>query len=170
MRAGGIDAERVISASAEDAFEYLARLEHHWQLTDHRVAVLSLDHAPGAPDGSSFDRATVRMRGPLGIGRTAHTVVDAVEPPTSLRGHAILGDGTVARVSWSLADAGRSTRVRLAAEIESASALDRILLALGGRAWMQRMFASALDRLDAVLAEEGATAARAAGRSSGGRI
>jgi hypothetical protein len=171
MAAGGIEAERVITASPQEAFDYLARLDHHWQLTDRRVAVVSLDHAPGAPDGSSFDRGTVRMRGPLGIGRTAYTVVDAAEPPSSLRGHAVLGGGTLARVSWTLADAGHSTWVRLAAEIESASALDRILLALGGRVWMRRMFASVLDRLDAVL-EEGkeASAARAADGSSGGRI
>jgi hypothetical protein len=37
--------------------------------------------------------------------------------------------------------------VRLAADIEQAGPGDRVLLALGGRWWLQRRFASTLDHL-----------------------
>src|SRR4029453_8802813 len=39
------------------------------------------------------------------------------------------------------------TDVTLSAELEEATPLDRLLLALGGRAWLQRRFASVLGRL-----------------------
>ncbi len=50
-------------------------------------------------------------------------------------------------MSWDLRGQGGATLVRLAAQIESASRFDRLLLALGGRAWLDRRFASALAQL-----------------------
>ena len=55
-------------------------------------------------------------------------------------------------MSWFLGKRLNSTRVRLAAEIERASLLDRVLLALGGRWWLRRRFASTLERLAAEFA------------------
>ena len=43
-----------------------------------------------------------------------------------------LDGGTRARVSWTLAGRMNQTRVRLAADVESAAPIDRVLLALGG--------------------------------------
>jgi uncharacterized protein YndB with AHSA1/START domain len=140
-------AEGIVAAPPEDVFAYLAQLEHHWQLTDHRVEVLSLEPPPGSGDGAPLQRGAVRMRGPLGIGRTARTAVESADPPRGLSGSATLAGGTLARVNWTLSPDSTGTRVRLSAQVESASVLDRVLLALGGRAWMQRMFADALERL-----------------------
>jgi hypothetical protein len=52
-------------------------------------------------------------------------------------------------VSWTLAGRFGQTRVQLAAEVEQATQLDRLLLALGGRAWLRRRFAFGLERLAA---------------------
>jgi uncharacterized protein YndB with AHSA1/START domain len=147
MSGSGIQAETVVPAPREEVFAYLARLDNHWRLTDDRVEVVSLDHPDGAPSGE-FDGGMVRICGPLGLGRTAQTRVESAEPPASMSGTARIGSRTLAHVSWSLSPDGEgATRVRLAAQVESASPLDRLLLTLGGRAWMRGMFVHALDRL-----------------------
>jgi uncharacterized protein YndB with AHSA1/START domain len=151
VRGDGIVAEGLLPASPEEVFDYLAALEHHWQLTDHRIEVLDLERAPDAAADAPYDRGTVRMRGPLGIGRVARTRVESADRPHAMSGSATLSGGTRARVNWRLAPAERGrTRVRLSAQVESLSVLDRALLAFGGRAWMQRMFTGALQRLDGV--------------------
>ena len=150
--AGTIEAEALIDARPEAVFDYLARLDHHWQLMDGSVEVLSLD---GDGDGGP-DQAVVRLHGPLGLGRTAHTQVLEAERPKLLRGRASIGrrsDGgrvTEGEVTWHLtpSDDG-GTRVRLAASVLSASAGDRVVLVLGGRAWMRARFQAALSRLAA---------------------
>ena len=89
----------------------------------------------------------VRIRGPLGLHRTAVTSVDRVEPPRRLEGTARLG-GTRAEVAWTLRarDAG-TTEVGLAATVLRSGALDRLVLRLGGAAWMRRLFAATLAHL-----------------------
>ena len=52
-----------------------------------------------------------------------------------------------ATVTWSLTPQGTETHVRLSAEIERAPLRDRVLLALGGEAWLERAFARAIGRL-----------------------
>jgi len=88
------------------------------------------------------------MRGPLGVGRVARTRVVATDEPSSLQGVAELGDGTQASVRWNIVPDGEGSRVTLAATVERASVGDRVLLALGGRRWLERLFAAAVARLD----------------------
>jgi hypothetical protein len=53
-------------------------------------------------------------------------------------------------VTWTLGlDGGTSTVVTLSAKVEQASPLDRLLLAGGGRAWLESRF----ERILATLAE-----------------
>jgi hypothetical protein len=93
------------------------------------------------------------MHGPLGLRRTATTRVEATDAPAFLRGTAALGR-TCAEVSWSLQPRGaHATRVRLAAVVVRAGALDRVLLRFGGARWMRRVFAAALGHLAARLAD-----------------
>src|SRR3954447_17865941 len=134
-----IEAAALIPAPPEEVFEFLCDLANHWRLTDRHLSVVELN---GAKDG-----ATVRLRGPLGIRRTAHTHVTASREPRLMIGIAELEGGTRARVSWTLAGRMNQTRVRLAADVESVSPLDRVLLALGGKIWMRRMFRHALGQL-----------------------
>jgi hypothetical protein len=126
-----------VAAAPEAVFGFLASLENHWKLAGRWVEVISIE------DGSG----RVRICGPLGLCRTARTTVVDAEPSHVMHGTAELSGGTVARVAWELGEDGAGTEVRLSAEVERASAGDRMLLALGGRAWMERRFEAILERL-----------------------
>jgi hypothetical protein len=134
-----IEAAALVPASPEEVFDFLSDLRNHWRLTDRAIRVVQLD---GDADGG-----VVRIRGPIGLGRTAETRVTAARAPRLMIGVAELAGGTRARVSWTLAGRMNSTRVRLAADIEHAGPLDRALLALGGRAYMRGVFDRTLSRL-----------------------
>lgn len=138
-------AEQMLSIGPEELFEFLSDLENHWALADRFVEVIELE-----PDGCGRPATggRVRLRGPLGLRRTAATRVVEVDRPSRIAGTALLGPRTLARVSWTIHPNGEGTRVRLAANVERASALDRVLLATGGRMWMRRRFAKILATLD----------------------
>jgi uncharacterized protein YndB with AHSA1/START domain len=152
----GMSAERTLPTSPRALFDFLSDLENHWLLADRFVEVIELDR-----DGADQPArgGTVRIRGPLGLRRTVVTRVVEVDPPARIAGTAALApdgalarDATLACVSWTLQPDGGGTRVRLAASLERASLRDRLLLAAGGRAWMQRRFARILETLDAMAA------------------
>jgi hypothetical protein len=126
-----------VAAAPEAVFGFLASLENHWTLAGRWVEVVSIE------DGSG----RVRIRGPLGLHRTARTTVVDAHPSHVMHGTAELSGGTLARVAWELGEDAGGTAVRLSAEVEHASAGDRVLLALGGRAWMARRFDAILERL-----------------------
>jgi hypothetical protein len=138
-----IQATALVRAEPEVVFDFLSDLRNHWLLASRFVGVVTLDAADGGPANGG----TVRIRGPLGTRRTARTRVIAAKPYRLMIGTAELAGGTRARVSWTLAGRLGSTRVRLAAEIERAGRLDRVLLALGGRWWLRRGFESTLRAL-----------------------
>ena len=149
-----IEASAEVPAPSATVFEYLSSLDNHWRLADRWIEVLSLDGAPEAGPGHPPDRGRVRMRAPFGLSRTVTTRVLVSDPPTSMAGSASVGGLTTAKVSWTLVDLGEVTRVRLAAALESASPVDRVLLALGGREWLRRRFSAVLGRLAGVFADD----------------
>jgi hypothetical protein len=132
-----IEATAIVAAPREAVFEFLSDLSNHWRLVDRFVEVMSVDG----------DAGLVQLRGPLGVHRTVRTHVLRTDAPRELEGVAELSGGTRARVRWTLSQAGDATCVRLTAEVLSASLLDRLLLALGARAWMQRRLSFGLERL-----------------------
>ena len=134
-----LEALAVVAAPPAAVFAFLSSLENHWLVADRFVDVVSLDERNAG--------GVVRVTGPVGLTRTALTRVSEVEPPSRIVGTAEMGRRTRARVSWTLSGRGESTLVRLSASVERASPLDRILLALGGRVWLERRFASAVARL-----------------------
>jgi hypothetical protein len=134
---------RQVPGSADEIFDFLSDLGNHWLLADRFIEVLRLDREPGG----EVHGGKVRMRGPLGIRRTAVTRVIDQERATMMSGTAELAGGTRARVTWSFGSNGDVTLVRLSTDVERAGALDRLLLALGGRAWLRRRFAAILDTL-----------------------
>lgn len=138
-----IAATATVPAPPDEVFAFLSDLGNHWIVADRFVEVIEL-HRPG---GTLADGGQVRVRAPLGLRRTVTTRVVASKSPRLLIGTAELGTGTRARVSWSLAGHLDTTRVRLAAAVERATGVDRALLALGGRWWLQRRFAATLDGL-----------------------
>jgi hypothetical protein len=152
-----IEAVAVVPAERERVFAFLSDLRNHWLVADPFVDVVRLGAAGGV----------VRISGPLGLRRTTATKVTRAEPPAFIAGTAEIGARTRAQVSWLLSPRGASTTVRLVAQVEQASALDRVLLALGGRAWLERRFAGALARLAGHLgAREAALGGPALARAS----
>ena len=133
-----IAASRVVPASPRAVFRFLSKLENHWKLTGRWVEAVTID------DGSG----RVRIHGPLGLRRTATTTVVDASPDSVIHGTAELSGGTLARIAWELSEDAGGTAVRLSAEIARATAPDRMLLALGGRAWMAGRFHAILGRLD----------------------
>jgi hypothetical protein len=125
-----------VEAPVEDVYALLADLREHWRLAGRWVEPLEL-----GPDGG-----IVRLRGPLGLTRTARTRVVHTEAPTRLAGEAEVGH-TRASVSWRLWADGDSTWVTLQAEVLTAGAVDRALLALGGGRWLGARFRTTLARL-----------------------
>jgi uncharacterized protein YndB with AHSA1/START domain len=131
-----ISAARVVAAPPDRVFEFLAHLPNHWQL----------DAALAEVDATSETTADVRLQGPFGIARVAHTEVLEAVPPSRLRGRAVVG-GTVGHVAWDLEPADGGTRVRLSTEIARAAPRDAAVLALGGQWWLRRVYARALANL-----------------------
>lgn len=127
-----------MAATPETVFGFLASLENHWTLAGRWVEVVAID------DGSG----RVRIHGPLGLRRTARTTVVDATPSRVMHGTAELSGGTLARVAWELSEDSGGTAVRLSADVERATLPDRVLLALGGRAWMRHRFDAILARLD----------------------
>lgn len=143
-------ATHLVRADVADLFAFLADLENHWAIAGRFVDVVDLTGPPGARHGGR-----VRIRGPFGLHRTAHTSVDYARPSEEMGGSARIGRATSARVQWLLRPEGGATAVTLAARVERAGTLDRLLLALGGRAWLTQRFKSTLRALEVRLAAAG---------------
>jgi hypothetical protein len=136
MRA--ISAQAVVCAPIDEVWALLADLREHWTLADRWAEVQRVDG----------DGGTIRLRGPAGLRRTADVRVTLRRPARELEGLAVLG-ATSARVCWTLAVvAPAQTHVTLDAEVLSAGAGDRLLLALGARRWLRWRFAVTLRRLN----------------------
>src|SRR5437764_14902878 len=90
--AGEIEAVALVPAAPEDVFSFLSELANHWLLLDTHVDVIEVDG----------DNSVVRLRGPFRIWRTVRTHVTVARAPRLIIGIAELGDGTRARVSWTL--------------------------------------------------------------------
>ena len=137
-----MESKRVVPHPPERVFGFLSDLHNHWQLEDAFIEV----------DGVRDSSGRICIRGPLGISREALTTVIESREPSLLRGRAEIGEETVGLVTWRIDPAPGGSLVRLAAAVERASAIDRILLALGGRRWLSRRFARVLETLAARLA------------------
>jgi Polyketide cyclase / dehydrase and lipid transport len=137
-----ISASAFVPAGRERVFDFLADLENHWSLAAPSVEVVALAGPRGARHGG-----LVVVRGPFGIRRSAATRIRDARPPESICGTASLGARTTATLIWRLAVEPHGTRVRLGATIKRAGTVDRILLALGGRLWLRRLFATTLRAL-----------------------
>jgi uncharacterized protein YndB with AHSA1/START domain len=146
MAASPIATSRLVAAPADTVFRYLEDLANHERLAPSRADLIELCRRPGHLDG-----ATVCLRGPLGLRRTASTELVRTEPPRLIVGRATVGSRTIVCVSWTIAAAPAGSVVSLSATIEAAGPLDSMVLRLGGRGWIARRFSLALDSLAAQL-------------------
>jgi hypothetical protein len=131
-----IAARRHVPVPRQELYERLADLRSHWQLAGRWVQPLELRE----------DGGVVRVVGPAGLHRTIHTTLTDAREPECVAGEARIGR-TRAAIQWLLDEDGSGTMVTLRADVLEAGALDRALLALGGRRWMRGRFAATLKRL-----------------------
>jgi hypothetical protein len=141
-----ISARRRVQAGAAETFAFLAAPATHRRLQVRGIASLSLD-------GDDLLRGgVIRLRGPLGLRRAVRTHVALHQPATRLAATTLVESGTAAYVSWTLeAQDDGSTIVELTAVLGPIAQRDRLLLALGGRRWIRRLFAATLRKLAAEL-------------------
>jgi uncharacterized protein YndB with AHSA1/START domain len=134
-----IRAVRELPHPPEDVFAFLADLDKHWRLTDRslRLVDVAADRRMGR----------IAMRSPVGLRRIARTEVTTISPPRRFGGVAAVGRKTRARVMWDVAPHEEGARVELTATVLEASSPDALLLAVGGRRWLQSRFERVLERL-----------------------
>jgi polyketide cyclase/dehydrase/lipid transport protein len=131
-------AAATVAATPASVFAFLAELRNHWRLAGRTVRLEQLDR----PDEAHPDEAWIRVRSPLGISRRVHTrIVRSTAPADGvggvLEGEAEASNGTAATVVWRMSAVPEGTRVSLEAVIERAARVDRLLLAVGGRRWLE---------------------------------
>lgn len=137
-----VEARATIAAPAGDIFGLLADLDRHRDLTDRGMRILAL-HGPAAHRTGGL----VELRGPMGVRRVARTRVQGAEPHSRLWGTAVTRDGAQATLQWRVQPDGERTHVEVRLDVQAAGWRDRLLLHLGGRAWLWSRLRAALDRL-----------------------
>jgi hypothetical protein len=142
VRAGEIEASRCTAIPVGEIFAFLQHLPNHWRLEPRFAEVETLGPTAGL----------VRVRGPVGLSRTIWTTVDDASAPDAdrparLAGTARAGRGTIGRITWVVSERPEGSQVTLTGRVESASAADRCLLALGAGYWLREIFRNALANL-----------------------
>jgi hypothetical protein len=127
----------------ETVFERLCDLDAHRDLAAPHIEILDLHGPAGARTGG-----VVRLNGPLGINVKATTRVRAAHPPHELAGTALTEDGSTGTLTWRLEPGEGATSVTAELATQPRSSRDRLLLSAGGRKWLRRRLAGAIDRLN----------------------
>jgi hypothetical protein len=146
-----ISARRRLPVAPDEAFAFLSRPHNHRRLATARIALGDLDVTR---DGR-LRGAQMVLRGPLWLRRPARTRVLSTRPPAYLAGIARVGSGTEVEVRWELEPTGTGTEdgapvgtvAALTATVTRLATPERILLAIGGRAWVRRLLEATLQRL-----------------------
>jgi hypothetical protein len=143
-----ISARRGLPVGPDEAFAFLTRPHNHHHLVTRRISLREL-HV--TRDGE-LHGAQMVLRGPLWLRRAAQTRLVSVRRPGQLAGTACVGSGTEVEVRWDLDGAGAGASVAiLTATVTRLATAERVLLAIGGRAWVQRLFVATLEQLAAEL-------------------
>jgi hypothetical protein len=146
-----ISVRRALPVGPEEAFAFLSRPHNHCRLATARIRLRELDVTGDGELGG----ARLVLRGPLWLRRAARTRVVSVRRPAHLAGTAHVGSGTEVAVRWDLDGAGAGASVAiLTATVTRLAAPERLLLAVGGRRWVRRLFVATLERLAAELCAE----------------
>ena len=152
-----------IAAPPDAVLGFLADLGNHARLAPRAVEVRSLERRS---DGGA--RALVRLKGPLGIRRSAVTELLPPDPASdSIIGRARIGKRTAASVVWKIRPNGDGSAVTIRTAIESVSRHDGLLLRMGADRWIARRFAVAIAKLSHELGAASA-AHQGAGYLTGG--
>lgn len=144
-----LTARATIAAAPSEVFGLLGDLDRHRELTDRGIRILELQGPPGRRTGG-----LVELNGPVGLTRLARTEVRGAEPHSRLWGIAQTPDGAQASLEWRVSPHGELTRVEVRLDVRARKLRDRVLLHLGGRAWLRARLRAALDRLVQVAAPQ----------------
>ena len=142
-----------ISVPREQVFEYLSDIANHAEFTDHYLVDWHLlrEDTVGVGAGARF-----RVKAPLNRFSWADMTIAEMQAPFKIveRGRGgkfnrirMLGTYTLSPGS------GGSTKVEYTLETETRLPSDRLMEALGGRAWSRRQAGRAMRRLRSILEE-----------------
>jgi hypothetical protein len=138
-------AEGTVAHTPDEVYAFLARLENHWRLNDEYLRMESLR--------SDRRGATISVRGPGGLRRTALTEVTTAQAPHRFGGTVTTTTRTRAGAWWTIEPNPSGARVSLSAAIVPRGIVDRVLLALGGRRWLERRCERVVAQLGPALAQ-----------------
>jgi uncharacterized protein YndB with AHSA1/START domain len=142
-----------ISKPREQVFDYLADIANHAEFTDHYLVDWHLlrENTIGTGAGARF-----RIKAPLSRFAWADMTFAEIQPPFRIVERGRGGKFNRIRMvgTYTLTPApGDSTKVEYTIETETAMLSDRLLEALGSRAWNKRQAAKAMRRLRSILEE-----------------
>lgn len=142
-----------ISRPREEVFEYLADIANHAEFTDHYLVDWHLTREDPYGQGAG---ARFRVRAPLARFNWADMTFVEVQPPYKIVEHGRGGKFNRIRMvgTYTLTPGpGGTTKVQYTLETEPVMPSDRLMEALGGRAWSKRQAAKAMRRLRTILEE-----------------
>jgi uncharacterized protein YndB with AHSA1/START domain len=142
-----------IAKPREEVFEYLADIANHAEFSDHYLVEWHLlrEDPYGAGAGARF-----RVKAPLSRFDWADVSFAEVTPPYRIVEKGRWGKFNRIRILGTytlLPGPGGTTQVQYTLETEPPLLSDRLMEALGGRAWVRRQAAKALRRLRTILEE-----------------
>ena len=142
-----------IARPRQEVFEYLADIANHAEFTDHYLTDwhLTREDPYGRGAGARF-----RVRAPGNRFNWADATIIEAEAPYRIVEAGRTGKFNRVRTlgTYTLTPGpGSTTRVEFTSETEPATRADRLLEALGARAWLRRQNRKAMRRLRAILEE-----------------
>ncbi|HWC85495.1 MAG TPA: SRPBCC family protein [Solirubrobacteraceae bacterium] len=145
----------VISRPREEVFEYLADIANHAEFTDHYLTDwhLTREQSYGTGAGARF-----RIKAPFARFAWADMTFTELDPPSRIVEHGRGGKYNRIRLlgTYTLKDGPEeTTNVEYRFETRPVLPSDRLMEALGGRAWTRRQTAKAMRRLRAILEGSG---------------
>jgi uncharacterized protein YndB with AHSA1/START domain len=154
-----ITATTTIARPREEVFEYLADIANHAEFTDHYLTDWHLTRMDSYGVGAG---ARFRVKAPLSRFSWADVTLAEVEPPFRIVERGRGGKYNRVRMlgTYTLSPGtGGTTKVQYTFETLPVMLSDKLMEALGGRAWTRRKAARALRRLRLIL-EEGRSRGR----------
>ena len=146
--------ETTIARPREEVFEYLADISNHAEFTDHYLLDWHLTREDSYGKGAG---ARFRVKAPLNRFPWADMTLADVQPPYRIVERGRGGKYNRIRMlgTYTLDQGpGGTTRVQYTFESVPVMPSDRLMEALGGRAWSKRQAARAMRRLRRILEED----------------
>ncbi len=148
-----IELETTIAAPRKRVFSYLSDIANHAEFSDHYLVDWRLlrEDSRGVGAGARF-----RVKAPLNRFAWADMTLAEVDAPYRIVEHGRGGKYNRVRMlgTYTLSSsAGGTTKLKYTLETDPPLPSDRLLEALGGRAWTRRQAARAMRRLRTILEE-----------------